>query len=117
MSNSKIASAIEWINGELSDNPELDSVRKLKLIEEASLRFDLAPTDGEYLHTHLKVNKMSHEEIRKKLEAIREEIGALERKIFEKKKEFSELMAICKHPNEHTVGDSNLHCPDCGHFD
>lgn len=95
----KLERAKEWIGGELLENQEIDIERKLRLIEEASLKFDLSPTDGEYLHAHLKVNKMSQEEIRKKMEVIREEISALERQIFEKKKAFSELMAICKHTN------------------
>lgn len=106
MGSPKLERAKAWLNGELLENSEVDIQRKLRLIEEASLKFDLSPIDGEYLHAHLKVNKMSQEEISKKMEALRTEISALETQIFEKKKEFSKLMAICKHPNEHTVEDS-----------
>lgn len=117
MGSPKLEKAKEWINGKLLDNPEIDVARKLKLIEEASLKFDLSPTDGEYLHAHLKVNQMSQEEIREKREAIKIELLELEEKIVEKKEEWFALMKKCKHPNEYTVQDSNLHCPDCGHFD
>ena len=40
----KLERAKEWIEGELLDSPEMDVVRKLELIEKASLKFDLSPS-------------------------------------------------------------------------
>ena len=117
MLSNGLAMALEWLNGELIDDPEVDSKRKLQLIERASMSFNLKPAEGDYLHKHLKVNKLSREQIREKHKAIKDEISALEQKIVEKKQELIALMGLCKHPKEVTVQDSNLHCPDCGHFD
>ena len=51
-----LAKALEWIYGELANDPKIDIKRKLELIESASKNFNLTPRDGEYLHHSLKVN-------------------------------------------------------------
>jgi len=114
---SKIANAIAWITEQLLNNPEIDTARKLELIEAVSLKFDLSPKDGEYLHDYLKVDMMRPEEIRLTRKTIQEEIRELGAKIIEKRTALFELMKKCKHPDERTDQDSNLYCPDCGHFD
>jgi hypothetical protein len=45
-----IKQAIQWIDNELHDHPNAD---RLKLIDEASRRFDLSPADAEFLFRHL----------------------------------------------------------------
>lgn len=41
-----LARALEWVLRSLQDNPKAD---KLKLIEEASQRYDLSPLDSDWL--------------------------------------------------------------------
>jgi len=114
---SKIGNALDWLDSELRDDPEVDAARKLKLIEQVSLKFDLSPIDEKYLRALLKVNVMRPEEIRLAKEAIQKEIRELETGFVEKKTALLELMKKCKHPDERTDQDNNLYCPDCGHFD
>jgi hypothetical protein len=45
-----IKQAIQWIDDQLHDNPKAD---RLKLVDEASRRFDLSPADGDFLYRHL----------------------------------------------------------------
>ena len=45
-----IKQAVQWIDDQLHDNPKLDRV---KLIDEASRRFDLSPADEDFLFRHL----------------------------------------------------------------
>lgn len=45
-----IKQAVKWIDEQLTDNPRADRVR---LIDEASRRFDLSPLDQEFLFRHL----------------------------------------------------------------
>ena len=45
-----IKQAIQWIDNQLHDNPKAD---RLKLVDEASRRFDLSPADGDFLFRHL----------------------------------------------------------------
>jgi hypothetical protein len=45
-----IKQAVEWIDDQLHDNPEAD---RMKLIDEASRRFDLSPLDTDFLTRHL----------------------------------------------------------------
>jgi hypothetical protein len=45
-----IKQAVKWIDDQLHDNPALD---RLKLVDEASRRFDLSPLDAEFLLRHL----------------------------------------------------------------
>lgn len=45
-----IKQAVKWIDEQLADNPRADRVR---LIDEASRRFDLSPLDQEFLFRHL----------------------------------------------------------------
>jgi hypothetical protein len=47
----EIRKAVKWISEERKYNPE---ARLPKLIEEACLKFDLSPMDGEYLLKMLK---------------------------------------------------------------
>lgn len=49
-----IKQAIRWIDDQLHDNPKAD---RLKLVDEASRRFDLSPVDGEFLFRHLASKK------------------------------------------------------------
>ena len=49
-----IKQAIRWIDDQLRDNPKAD---RLKLVDEASRRFDLSPVDGEFLFRHLASKK------------------------------------------------------------
>lgn len=42
--------AVKWIDDQLVDNPKADRV---KLVDEASLRFDLSPVDTDFLFRHL----------------------------------------------------------------
>jgi len=45
-----IKQAVKWIDDQLSDNPRAD---RLKLVDQASRRFDLSPLDEEFLIRHL----------------------------------------------------------------
>jgi hypothetical protein len=45
-----IRQAVKWIDDQLQDNPKADRV---KLVDEASRRFDLSPLDQEFLFRHL----------------------------------------------------------------
>jgi hypothetical protein len=45
-----IKQAVNWINDQLADNPKADRV---KLVDEASRRFDLSPADSDFLFRHL----------------------------------------------------------------
>jgi len=45
-----IKQAVKWIDDQLQDNPDADRV---KLVDEASRRFDLSPLDADFLFRHL----------------------------------------------------------------
>jgi len=45
-----ITQAVKWIEDQLVDNPGADRV---KLVDEASRRFDLSPLDADFLFRHL----------------------------------------------------------------
>jgi len=45
-----ITQAVKWIDDQLLDNPGADRV---KLVDEASRRFDLSPLDADFLFRHL----------------------------------------------------------------
>jgi hypothetical protein len=45
-----IKQAVKWIDDQLTDNPSVDRV---KLVDEASRRFDLSPLDADFLFRHL----------------------------------------------------------------
>jgi len=45
-----IRQAVKWIDDQLADNPKADRV---KLVDEASRRFDLSPLDADFLFRHL----------------------------------------------------------------
>jgi hypothetical protein len=45
-----IKKAIRWIDDRLRDDPKAD---RLKLVDEASRRFDLSPVDADFLFRHL----------------------------------------------------------------
>jgi hypothetical protein len=45
-----IAAAVKWIEEQLEDNPNVDRV---KLVDDASRRFDLSPLDEEFLLRHI----------------------------------------------------------------
>lgn len=45
-----IRQAVKWIDDQLADNPGADRV---KLVDEASRRFDLSPLDADFLFRHL----------------------------------------------------------------
>ena len=45
-----IKQAVKWMDEQLHDNPGVDRV---KLVDEASRRFDLSPLDAEFLVRHL----------------------------------------------------------------
>jgi len=45
-----IKQAVKWIDEQLIDNPRAD---RLKLVDQASRRFDLSPLDEEFLLRHL----------------------------------------------------------------
>jgi hypothetical protein len=45
-----IKQAVAWIDEQLQDNPKADRV---KLVDEASRRFDLSPLDQDFLFRHL----------------------------------------------------------------
>lgn len=45
-----IRQAVKWIDDQLRDNPSADRV---KLVDDASRRFDLTPLDTDFLFRHL----------------------------------------------------------------
>jgi hypothetical protein len=45
-----IKQAVKWIDDQLQDNPKADRV---KLVDDASRRFDLSPLDQDFLFRHL----------------------------------------------------------------
>jgi len=45
-----IKQAVKWIDDQLVDRPDADRV---KLVDEASRRFDLSPLDTDFLFRHL----------------------------------------------------------------
>jgi hypothetical protein len=45
-----IKQAVKWIEDQLFDRPDADRV---KLVDDASRRFDLTPLDEEFLYRHL----------------------------------------------------------------
>jgi hypothetical protein len=45
-----IKQAVKWMDDHLGDDPKADRV---KLVDEASLRFDLSPVDTDFLFRHL----------------------------------------------------------------
>jgi hypothetical protein len=45
-----IKQAVKWIEDQLIDHPDADRV---KLVDEASRRFDLSPLDTDFLSRHL----------------------------------------------------------------
>ena len=45
-----IRQAVKWIDEQLQDNPKADRIR---LVDEASRRFDLSPLDQDFLFRHL----------------------------------------------------------------
>jgi hypothetical protein len=49
-----IRQAVKWIDDQLRDNPQAD---RMKLVDEASRRFDLTPLDTDFLIRHLKERK------------------------------------------------------------
>jgi hypothetical protein len=51
-----IKAAIKWLDEQLAEHPEANRV---KLIDEASRRFDLTPLDSDFLYRHLAAKKTS----------------------------------------------------------
>jgi hypothetical protein len=49
-----IKQAVKWLDDQLSENPDADRV---KLVDEASRRFDLTPLDADFLYRHLAERK------------------------------------------------------------
>ncbi|MBM4438847.1 MAG: hypothetical protein FJ027_00385 [Candidatus Rokubacteria bacterium] len=49
-----IKQAVKWIDDQLADTPDANRV---KLIDEASRRFDLSPMDADFLFRHLAERK------------------------------------------------------------
>ncbi len=49
-----IKQAVKWIDQRLTDEPNVD---RMKLVDEASRRFDLTPLDTEFLYRHLAERK------------------------------------------------------------
>jgi len=49
-----IKQAVKWLEDQLHDNPAADRV---KLVDEASRRFDLSPLDEDFLFRHLAARK------------------------------------------------------------
>jgi hypothetical protein len=49
-----IRQAVKWLDDQLADNPGADRV---KLVDEASRRFDLTPLDADFLFRHLAERK------------------------------------------------------------
>jgi hypothetical protein len=48
--DSAITRAVRWIDERLLDDPRAD---RLRLVDEASRRFDLSPLDTDFLYRHL----------------------------------------------------------------
>jgi hypothetical protein len=51
-----IKQAVQWIDDMLADNPAAD---RMKLVDDASRRFDLSPLDTDFLFRHLAERKKS----------------------------------------------------------
>lgn len=49
-----IKQAVKWIDDQLADNPDADRV---KLVDDASRRYDLTPLDTDFLYRHLAERK------------------------------------------------------------
>lgn len=49
-----IKQAVQWIDDQLADRPDAD---RMKLVDEASRRFDLSPLDTDFLFRHLAERK------------------------------------------------------------
>jgi hypothetical protein len=49
-----IKQAVKWIDDQLLENPTADRV---KLVDEASRRYDLSPLDQDFLYRHLAERK------------------------------------------------------------
>jgi hypothetical protein len=49
-----IKQAVKWIDERLQDEPKAD---RMKLVDEASRRFDLSPLDADFLLRHLAERK------------------------------------------------------------
>jgi hypothetical protein len=49
-----IKQAVQWIDDQLADRPDAEIV---KLVDEASRRFDLSPLDTDFLSRHLSDRK------------------------------------------------------------
>lgn len=49
-----LEAAVRWIGGQLKANPGAD---RLRLVDEASRKFDLSPKDGEFLMRELATKK------------------------------------------------------------
>ena len=45
-----IKQAVQWLEEQLTDNPAAD---RMKIVDEASRRFDLSPLDTDFLFRHL----------------------------------------------------------------
>jgi hypothetical protein len=45
-----VKEAVNWIDEQLAENPKAD---RMKLVDEASRRFDLSPLDADFLVRHL----------------------------------------------------------------
>jgi hypothetical protein len=45
-----IKQAVKWIDEQLHDHPDAD---RMRLVDEASRRFDLSPLDADFLMRHL----------------------------------------------------------------
>ena len=50
MGEAPIKQAVKWIEEQLQEDPKTD---RLKLVDEASRRFDLTPLDSDFLLRHL----------------------------------------------------------------
>jgi len=49
-----IKQAVKWIDDQLRDNPKAD---RIKIVDEASRKFDLTPLDTDFLFRHLAERK------------------------------------------------------------
>ena len=49
-----IKQAVKWLDDKLTENPDADHV---KLVDQASRRFDLTPLDTDFLYRHLAERK------------------------------------------------------------
>lgn len=57
MRKSKLKEAIDRIDLQLQDNPELDRV---KLVDDTSRTLDMGPLDAGFLHRHISIKKLLH---------------------------------------------------------